>query len=66
MKLFKFLFLCIILQIVWSSSARAWDPNELPPGFTVEKEAPVELEGKTLFGARSMPKPKQQRRGQKN
>ena len=34
-------------------SARAWDPNELPPGFTVEKAgAPVKLEGKTLFRVR--------------
>jgi hypothetical protein len=36
-----------------TSHVLAWNPTELPPGFTVEKQGvPVELEGKTLFQVR--------------
>jgi small-conductance mechanosensitive channel len=53
MNLLHILLSCFILLTIWSAPARAWDPSELPPGFTVEKEgAPVELEGKTLFRVR--------------
>ena len=53
MKTLKLFLLAAIFLTVWHPPARAWDPNELPPGFTVEKKgAPVELEGKTLFELR--------------
>ena len=36
--------------LLWSLPGFSWNPNEMPPGFTVAKEkAPVELEGKVLF-----------------
>jgi small-conductance mechanosensitive channel len=53
MKLFKLILFAAIFLTLWCSLAPAWDPNELPPGFTVaDPGAPVKLEGKTLFRVR--------------
>ena len=50
MKQTKLLVLLIVLGVFFSLPVLAWDPTELPPGFTVaDPAAPVELEGKVLF-----------------
>jgi small-conductance mechanosensitive channel len=50
MKQTKLVVLLIVLGVFFSLPVLAWDPTELPPGFTVAKPAaPVELEGKVLF-----------------
>jgi small-conductance mechanosensitive channel len=47
------MLLLVFLGALLNTQAWAWDPSELPPGFTVEKPgAPVELGGKTLFYVR--------------
>jgi len=47
------ILLLVFLGVLLSTPAWSWDSNELPPGFTVEKQgAPVELEGKPLFHVR--------------
>jgi hypothetical protein len=53
MKPNRFLLVASLFIILFVNPARAWDPSELPPGFTVaDPGAPVELEGKTLFRVR--------------
>ncbi len=53
MKLIRYLLLMALFLSLWSSPVLAWDPSELPPGFTVEKPGyPVELEGTTFFRVR--------------
>ena len=51
MKLLRFcLTIALVSLALVSHGFGAWDPNELPPGFTVEKQGtPVELDGKPLF-----------------
>ncbi len=50
----KFMRFCLVMALVslalMSYAFGAWDPNELPPGFVVEKQgSPVELDGNPLF-----------------
>jgi small-conductance mechanosensitive channel len=53
MKQTKIAVLLIILSVALNLPVLAWDPNELPPGFTVATPGtPVELEGKPLFSVR--------------
>ena len=51
MKFLRFSLVLAFLSLALVSSALgAWDPNQLPPGFVVEKQgAPVELDGNPLF-----------------
>jgi hypothetical protein len=51
MKLLRFCLTIALLSLALVSHGfGAWDPNELPPGFTVEKQGtPVELDGNPLF-----------------
>jgi small-conductance mechanosensitive channel len=51
MKILRFFLSLALLSMAMSGVGfGAWNPTELPPGFTVEKQGvPVELEGKTLF-----------------
>ncbi len=53
----KLLRLCLVMALVSlalvSSAFGAWNPNELPPGFVVEKQgSPMELDGTPLFNIR--------------
>jgi small-conductance mechanosensitive channel len=49
----RILLLLVLLVALCSTPVLAWDPSELPPGFTVaDPGAPVELEGKPLFRVR--------------
>jgi small-conductance mechanosensitive channel len=50
MKRIRVVVILVCLSLLWSLPVLSWDPNELPPGFTVaDPGAPVELEGKPLF-----------------
>jgi small-conductance mechanosensitive channel len=51
MKFLRLFLVLVLLSLALMSSAfGAWDPNELPPGFVVEKQgSPVELDGHPLF-----------------
>lgn len=50
MKILRFFLAMALVSLALTSHVLAWNPTELPPGFTVEKPGvPVELEGKTLF-----------------
>jgi small-conductance mechanosensitive channel len=51
MKFFRFSLALALLSVALMGYAfGAWDPNELPPGFVVEKPgSPVELGGQPLF-----------------
>jgi small-conductance mechanosensitive channel len=50
MKRTQVVVFLVCLSLLWSLPVLSWDPNELPPGFTVaDPGAPVELEGKPLL-----------------
>ncbi len=53
MRILSFFLFTAILLTLSACPAQSWDPNELPPGFSVaDPGAPVVLEGKTLFRVR--------------